>query len=201
MKGFKKLGFKLTGNGGAVVFEWERQEHSNEKIIKRSPFKKRRKWKNKSWFCTFSGLNFQCTLWQALTLCSSSYVFTMICSGVGDLYLNLELRNVNSTLTTEDAKARLEDLTNKVLVKWITAIALQRACGVCGSCWADYKTQAADDKSFGWVITYVKNLSNNVSWLRFLYQSMVRPPFFAQSNPLYYVNLLASFAWFWPSSS
>lgn len=41
----------------------------------------------------------------------------MIYSGVGDLYLNLELRNVNSTLTTKDAKARLEDLTNKVLVK------------------------------------------------------------------------------------
>lgn len=41
----------------------------------------------------------------------------MINRGVGDLYLNLELRNVNSTLTTKDAKARLEDLTNKVLVK------------------------------------------------------------------------------------
>lgn len=41
----------------------------------------------------------------------------MIYRGVGDLYLNLELRNVNSMLTTKDAKARLEDLTNKVLVK------------------------------------------------------------------------------------
>ena len=41
----------------------------------------------------------------------------MIYSGVGDLYFDLELRNVNSTLTTEDAKARLEDLTNKVVVK------------------------------------------------------------------------------------
>ena len=121
----------------------------------------------------------------------------MICSGVGDLYFNSELRNVNSTLTTEDAKARLEDLTNKVLVK----LALQPACGVWGSCWADYKTQAAEDKSFGWVITHVKNLSNNFSWLKFLYQLMVKPPLFVQSNPLYYVNLLASFAWFWPSSS
>ena len=81
----------------------------------------------------------------------------MICSGVGDLYFNLELRNVNSTLTTKDAKARLEDLTNKVLVKWITAIALQPACRVGGSCWADYKTQAGEDKRSGWVITYVKN--------------------------------------------
>ena len=54
----------------------------------------------------------------------------MICSGGGDLYFNSELRNVNSTLTTEDAKARLEDLTNKVLVK----LALQPACGVWGSC-------------------------------------------------------------------
>ena len=54
----------------------------------------------------------------------------MICSGVGDLCFNSELRNVNRTLTTEDAKARLEDLTNKVLVK----LALQHACGVWGSC-------------------------------------------------------------------
>ena len=43
MKGFKKLGFKLTGNGGAVVSEWERQEHNNAKMIKRSPFKKEEK--------------------------------------------------------------------------------------------------------------------------------------------------------------
>ena len=121
----------------------------------------------------------------------------MIYRGVGDLYLNLELRNVNSTLTTKDAKARLEDLTNKVLVKWITAIALQPACGDGGSCWTDYKTQAVEDKGFGWFITYIRN---NVSWLKFLYQLMVRPTLFAQSNLLYYVNLPASFAWFWPSS-
>ena len=88
----------------------------------------------------------------------------MIYRGVGDLYLNLELRNVNSTLTTKDAKARLEDLTNKVLVKWITAIALQPACGDGGSCWTDYKTQAVEDKGFGWFITYIRN---NVSWLKF----------------------------------
>ena len=97
-------------------------------------------------------------------MCYSSQVFTMICSGDGDLYFNLELRNVNGTLTTKDAKARLEDLTNKVLVKWITEVALQPACGVWGSCWADYKTQAAEDKSFGWVNTHVKNLSNTSSF-------------------------------------
>ena len=62
-----------------------------------------------------------------------------------------------------------------------------------GSCWADYKTQAAEDKK--------KNLGNNVSQLKFLYQLMVRSPLFAQNNPLYCVNPLISFAWFSPSSS
>ena len=51
--------------------------------------------------------------------------------------------------------------------------------------------------------SYVTNLSNNVPRLKFLYKLMVKPPFFLilQSNPLCRMNLLVSFAWFWPSSS
>ena len=37
---------------------------------------------------------------------------------VGNFDLFLELRNVNSTLTTEDAQARLKELTGKVNTHW-----------------------------------------------------------------------------------
>ena len=47
----------------------------------------------------------------------------------------------------------------------------------------------------------VKNWSNYVPQRKFLYKLMVEPPLFPQSNPLSHVNLLVSFAWFWPSSS
>ena len=47
----------------------------------------------------------------------------------------------------------------------------------------------------------VKNWSNYVPQRKFLYKLMVEPPLFLQSNPLSHVNLLVSFAWFWPSSS
>ena len=64
----------------------------------------------------------------------------------------------------------------------------------------DQIIETSSEKQKLWM-SYVKNLSNNVPRLKFLYKLMVKPPFFLQSNPLSRINLSVSFAWFWPSSS
>ena len=48
---------------------------------------------------------------------------------VGNFDLFLELRNVNSTLTTEDAQARLKELTGKVNTHQL--VKLMSSPGVC----------------------------------------------------------------------